>query len=349
MEPLAILLILAVVVLVGIAIYYANRNMFEGIDYRGSYPRTPQSNLRRPIHTILLHQTTPEVQKEIREKTRLAVVRDVPIPSSFDSRQQWPGLITNPLDQGSCGSCWAFSSATAVSDRLRIANPGNSDLRQTITYTPYDIGVSYQSMNNLSPYAVVNCDICTANSATRPMTTQFLINSGECNNACRGGIIANVYQYMKDYGVITLQCSPPSCNPATTRCPCAQTTSCTVYKPSDIYAVVGPNDDQPTRIQKIQQEILTNGPVTVGYTVYNSFFTFFENTPTGIYSSAAQPAGDTIDGGHAVDIVGWGTDATVGLYWIVRNSWGTSWGDQGYFKYQATLDDMTSECYAASA
>jgi len=184
------------------------------------------------------------------------------------------------------------------------------------------------------------------------MTTQFLINSGECNNACRGGIIANVYQYMKDYGVTTLQCSPSNCNPATQKCPCTTAGSnCTVYKPSDIYAVVGPNDDQTTRIQKIQQEILTNGPVTVGYSVYDSFFTFFESNPTGIYSSAQRVAGDPLDGMHAVDLIGFGTssDPSIGLYWIVRNSWGTSWGDGGYFKYQANLDDMTSEAYGCSA
>lgn len=348
MDLAAAVIIIIALILAGIAIYHYNSGMVEGIAY-GGYPRAPYSNLRRPMHTILLHQTPPSVQKEIREKTQVAVVRDVPIPPSFDSRAQWPGAITNPLDQGSCGSCWAFASATTISDRLRIANPSNTDLRQTITYNPYDIGVSYSSMNNLSPYAIVNCDICTANSATRPMTTQFLINSGECNNACRGGIIANVYQYLKDYGTTTLQCSPPSCNPATQKCPCANASNCTVYKPSTIYSVVGANDDLQTRIQKIQQEILTNGPVTTGYTVYDSFFTFFENNPTGIYSSAQRTAQDPVDGSHAVTIIGWGTDPTIGLYWIVRNSWGLSWGDGGYFKYQATLDDMTNDAFAATA
>jgi len=36
------------------------------------------------------------------------------IPTAFDSRKQWPGCVGAIRNQGSCGSCWAFSSATAL-------------------------------------------------------------------------------------------------------------------------------------------------------------------------------------------------------------------------------------------
>lgn len=43
---------------------------------------------------------------------------------------------------------------------------------------------------------------------------------------------------------------------------------------------------------------------------------------TGMYS-----------GGHAIKIIGWGTDADSGKdYWLVANSWNDSWGEKGYFR-----------------
>jgi len=35
----------------------------------------------------------------------------------------------------------------------------------------------------------------------------------------------------------------------------------------------------------------------------------------------------SLEGGHAVKIVGWGNDPSAGEYWIVANSWGPTWGE----------------------
>lgn len=47
---------------------------------------------------------------------------------------------------------------------------------------------------------------------------------------------------------------------------------------------------------------------------------------------------------HAVVVAGYGTDSETGLdYWLVRNSWGTDWGDAGYAKIAITDGPVDSD------
>jgi KDEL-tailed cysteine endopeptidase len=60
---------------------------------------------------------------------------------------------------------------------------------------------------------------------------------------------------------------------------------------------------------------------------------YFQTYSSGILSNATA-CGTTVD--HAVLVVGYGYEATSNMnYWIVKNSWGTSWGQQGYVWIQA--------------
>jgi len=47
---------------------------------------------------------------------------------------------------------------------------------------------------------------------------------------------------------------------------------------------------------------------------------------------------------HAVEVVGWGEDKKYGPYWIIKNSWGREWGDDGYWKHGMWTPNRTNTC-----
>lgn len=70
----------------------------------------------------------------------------------------------------------------------------------------------------------------------------------------------------------------------------------------------------------IRQEIFTHGPVQAGFSVYADFMHY----KSGVY----QHVTGQMEGGHAVTIIGWGTEDST-PYWLVKNQWNTTWGDNG--------------------
>jgi len=115
-----------------------------------------------------------------------------------------------------------------------------------------------------------------------------------------------------------------------------------------------------TNFAAVKNAVAAGNPVTIGFTVYDSFEGAWADIPHGQPGSGMMPFPNTATeqqlGGHAVCIVGYDDTMPVagkanGRF-IVRNSWGTSWGDNGYFymPYDVIKDTrMSSDFWLISA
>ena len=76
----------------------------------------------------------------------------------------------------------------------------------------------------------------------------------------------------------------------------------------------------------LKQTLATVGPIAVGLNASPKSFNFYKS---GIYN---DPSCTKLVQNHGVVLVGYGTDSVAGDYWIIKNSWGTTWGENGYMR-----------------
>jgi len=77
--------------------------------------------------------------------------------------------------------------------------------------------------------------------------------------------------------------------------------------------------------------VATVGPISISVDASS-----FHDYESGIFTGC--DANEHVDIDHAVQLVGYGTDPVHGDYWLVRNSWGTGYGENGYIRVKRESD-----------
>ena len=221
---------------------------------------------------------------------------------------------------------------TAVNPIEEIPLRGTPTSYDTRTYgyvTPIKNQAACGSCWAFGTVGVMESAIAKTTGTMTDLSEQFLISCNYDGWDCDGGWTATKYHYdtlgqnQTSIGAVLEADKPYTATNGT--CTGAYSHP---YRASGWEFIVPTETTMPT-VEEIKNAIYTYGPVTAGVcTDYN-----FEIYGGGIFDSPAGTPSVECGGitDHQIVLVGWGEEAGVG-YWILKNSWGTGWGEDGYMR-----------------
>lgn len=208
------------------------------------------------------------------------------LPEDFDWREK--GAVTAVKNQGSCGSCWSFSTTGALEGAHFIATG---------------------ELVSLSEQQLVDCDHeCDPEERN------------SCDSGCNGGLMNNAFEYALKSGGLQREVDYPY----TGRDGQCKFDKNKIAASVSNFSVVSVDEDQ------VAANLVKNGPLAVGINAA------FMQTYVGGVSCPYICSKHLMD--HGVLLVGYGSSAYSVIrlknkpYWIIKNSWGENWGEEGYYR-----------------
>lgn len=142
---------------------------------------------------------------------------------------------------------------------------------------------------------------------------------------CNGCLPSKAFEYIKYNGGLDIEEFYPYLDPPRNGSSCK-------YNPLGVgVTLTGGSFNVTANDEEQLQDLVTYvGPVTISFCA-NNLHTYISGVYTGEFNGTACPSGHQ-EVNHAVLVVGTGYDSTSQMpYWIVKNSWGTDFGLDGYF------------------
>jgi C1A family cysteine protease len=140
------------------------------------------------------------------------------------------------------------------------------------------------------------------------------------NLGCNGGLMDNAFQYAIDNGMCSEESYPYTSGVTKT------SGTCTSAKCTPVVTMNACSDVPPNNQVALKEAVALVGPVSIALDAETKLFQSYKS---GVITSSS--CGTTLD--HGVLIVGYGEEDGI-KYWLVKNSWGASWGDEGYIKIE---------------
>jgi cathepsin B len=237
------------------------------------------------------------------------------LPASLDLRNKHPkcASLRYIRNQGGCGSCWAFASMNSLSDRycIKYSNSLGIAERWFAAQDPLECGTPAQG--------IWGCG-------------GGMLYSGymfaQANGAVTGEDPGNDY-LCKPYRFVDSPCSSSCANSANFH----NTYANDKYHVSSYKQITGATLSDVVRNMKCA--LNQNGTIIVRIHIYQDFYLY--KGPKVYYHVSGSYVGD-----HAVRVIGYGTYCGV-PYWLIANSWGTGYGQAGYYKIRRGNNEIGIE------